>query len=81
MKHIQNDFFFRFYENVLELFKSGLLFDDLRTTRKALSKAKLEELQVYLRHLPRCFAIFVSTDSVGNSICHWFSRKLKSRTL
>ena len=40
-------------------------------------KAKLEELQVYLRHLPRCFAIFVSTDSERNSICNWFSTKIE----
>ena len=49
--------------------------------KEGLFKAKLEELQVYLRHLPRSFAIFVSTDSERNSICNWFSRKLKSRTL
>ena len=30
--------FFRFYENCLELFKSGLLFHDLRMTRKACSR-------------------------------------------
>ena len=30
--------FFRFYENFLELFKSGLLFHDLRITRKACSR-------------------------------------------
>ena len=30
--------FFRFYENFLELFKSGLLFHELRITRKACSR-------------------------------------------
>ena len=50
----------------------------LTNYKEALFKAKLEELQVYVRHLSRCFAIFVSTDSEKNSICNWFSRKLKS---
>ena len=38
MGNISNMTFFRFYENFLELFKSELLFHDLRMTRKTCSR-------------------------------------------
>ena len=67
--------FFSFLWKFFRTLSKWTIVSWLLNNKEGLFKAKLEELQVYLRHLPRCFAVFVSTDSERNSIYNWFSPK------